>query len=69
MTLVKESVPIFFIDTCVSIPISSEIIMGSTEMLYFSVVDVKGSKFVNKNMDMIMKDPPIIAKVKKDFFN
>ena len=67
--LVKESVPVFLMDTCVSVPISSEIIMGSTEMLYFSVVEITGNRLVNKNMDMTRNEPADMAIVNKDFFN
>lgn len=67
--LVKAFVPVFFIDTCVSVPISSEIMTGSTDKLNFSDVWVRGNKLVKRNMDMTEKDPATMVIVKKDLLN
>ena len=46
--------PVFFIATCVSVHISSFIIIGSTDMSYFSV-GIIGRKFTARNTMMAAK--------------
>jgi len=66
--LVRAFVPVFLIATCVSVPMSSFTIIGSTDMLYFSEMGITGKKITMKNTMTRAKHPPITIE-RMDFFN